>query len=377
MRVKIPVLVFMTLAIVALAGCSQSPAPSEKPSTTPSTVPTYEGSKVYSAPTFYYQLMGIPTEGVTVKVYYVENGKVKDILNWYKEKLSDYEIVQDMAIATINTPQGSVEWGGVLFKKGGEAIGIWAISGTPVEGGKGTVYYFVKGPADKLTGEDLGSEPAGEKEQLPPSDQASGEEPLKRYPGSVMLSYYKDTSDPLAVRISIDYGTNDDAAKVARWYKKELVGEGWKLESESSDDSGHSLAFSRGSEYLELYVMKPTETTAYTEIDLSYSKKGLPSKDVVQGEEPLKRYPGSIMLEHTVTTYGGAKMVAITYGTNDDPEKVFQWYGGELKNSGWQVMSSSSSGTFAIFGNKEKAAIQLEIKKGAYTEINVVYTTQV
>lgn len=40
--------------------------------------PVYEGSKVYSAPSFYYQIMGIPTEGVTVEVYFVENGRCKE-----------------------------------------------------------------------------------------------------------------------------------------------------------------------------------------------------------------------------------------------------------------------------------------------------------
>ncbi len=357
------VLMVLVIASVALLGCSQPQAPSG------TEIPTYEGSKVYSAPSFYYQLMGIPTEGATVEVYFVENGDVGEILNWYKQKLSDYEIVEDIAVVTVNTPQGSAEWGGVLFKKGNEAVGIWAVGGTAVEEGKGAVYYIAKGPADKLLGS---SAPSTEAENLPPSDQASGEEPVERYPESVMLSYYKDTSDPLEVEILIDYGTNDDASRVVSWYKNQMVKNGWKLESESSTDTDYSLSFSRGGEYLDIWVIKPNEGATYTEIDLDYSKKGLPSEDLVQGEEPLKRYPGSVVLEHTVMTYGG-KTYEIKYGTNDEPDKVFQWYNNELKNSGWQIITSSSAGTFTISASKEGATVELNIKKDAYTEINIKY----
>ncbi|MBO8181886.1 MAG: hypothetical protein H0Z28_03720 [Archaeoglobus sp.] len=394
MRALKLVSVLILILVVVLAGCSQSQAPARptaqptakpttppttKPTSTPSSgtspsainVPVYGNSKMYSAPTFYYQILGIPTEGVSVEVYYVENAKVKDILNWYKEKLSDYEIVQDMAVATVSTPQGSAEWGGILFKKGDEAVGIWAISGTAVEGGKGTVYYIVKGPVDKLAGS-----AEYEAEQLPSSDQASGEEPIKRYPGAVMINYYKDTSNPLKLSIGIDYGTKDDAAKVAEWYKQELQANGWALEEESADDTAYSLTFGKDSEYLDIVIIKSTETTAYTEIDLSYTKKGLPSQDIVSGEEPIKRYPGAVMIEHSITTYGGAKMIAISYGTNDDAKNVFSWYEGELKSSGWQVMSGSSGGEFTIYASKGGAVIELEISKNAYTEIHLAYTAQ-
>lgn len=377
MRTKKLVLLAIIIAIV-FAGCSKSETPvKETPSTAPTSapsvggdVPTYSGSKVYTASIFYSQVLGIPTEGVTVEVYQVENAKVGDILSWYKEKMSDYEIVQDRAIGTVNTPQGSIEWGGVLFKKGNEAVGIWAMSGSAVEG-KSTIYYIVKGPADKLFGE---SEP--EIEQLPTSDQASGEEPVPRYPEAIMINYYKDTSSPMELSIQIDYGTKDDAAKVTSWYKQELQSEGWMLEEESSDDAGYRLYFSKGSEYLDIYVIKPTETSAYTEIDLNYAKRGLPSQDVVSGEEPLKRYPGSVMLEYTTTTFGGAKMTTITYGTNDDPKEVFNWYSNEFESGGWQTGSSSSDESFSIYASKGSTVVQLEISRNAYTEILLTYTEQ-
>lgn len=51
-------------------------------------------------------------------MYYVDNAGVKDVLQWYREKLSDYEVADELSMTTITTPQGSVEWGGILFKKG-------------------------------------------------------------------------------------------------------------------------------------------------------------------------------------------------------------------------------------------------------------------
>jgi hypothetical protein len=366
------VLLSILMAMLAL-GCAQpqpeqaAQTPTPAP-TTPSAFPIYKGSKAYTAPAFYYQLMGIPAEGVTVEVYYVEDARVREVLEWYRERMSDYEIISEIRITTVKTPQGSAEWGGVLFRKGNEAVGIWAMSGVAVEGGKGCVYYVVRGPAEVFAEE-------VEREQLPASDQASGEEPISRYPGSVMVSYYKDTSDPLRLRIEISYGTGDDAAKVAEWYKQ-LQNKGWTLESESSDEYGFTLYLTKGGESLDIYVAKPSETVAYTEISITYSKTGLPSKDVVSGEEPVKRYPASIMLEHTVMTIAGGKMVTITYGSREDAKIVFEWYNTMLKSDGWQIMSSSTGETFSLSAVKKNAILQLEIKKNAYTEITLMYTAQ-
>jgi len=64
-------------------------------------------------------------------------------------------VTEELSVATITTPQGSVEWGGVLFKKGDNAVGIWAVSGTE---GRGTIYYIFQGPVDKILGPEGGSD---------------------------------------------------------------------------------------------------------------------------------------------------------------------------------------------------------------------------
>ena len=119
----------------------------------------------------------------------------------------------------------------------------------------------------------------------------------------------------------------------------------------------------------------PDEEKAYTTIDVSYSPNRLPTKDQVSGEEPVKRYPGSVMLEYTSTTVGGGEMITITYGSNDGPEKVFGWYVNELKGEGWQIMQQSSGGgTFSISAFREGSGIQIEISSDGYTEISLMYT---
>ena len=148
-------------------------------------------------------MIGIPIEGIEVKIYYVEDATVNELLSWYKEKIKDYKLIEEIPIVKISTPQGSTEWGAILFQKDGQALGIWAMEGMAVEGGKGVVYYIVKGPIEKLV---------GEKEQLPSGDVVSGEEPIARYPNSVMLAYDKYDN-----YIIITYGTKDNVDSVFNW----------------------------------------------------------------------------------------------------------------------------------------------------------------
>lgn len=368
-------LLLFLVFVILLSGCAQeskTTTPTPTPEKTPSETgtPVYSGSKVYSAPTFYYQLLGIPTEGVTVHIYYTEEADVEKILNWYKEKLKDYEIVEDIAIVKVGAPQGSVEWGAVIFKKENRAVGIWAMSGASIEGGKGTVYYVVEGPIEELI-----SETAQEKEgeELPPSDVVSGEEPIKRYAGAVMLSYEKTEGFPTI--IMIDYGTKNDSNAVFEWYKQYLKSEGWEISSESKEEDRMSIDAKKGSERIGVIIYPPSADVEYTQISIHYGSYKLPSSDVVKGEEPIPRYPASVMLEHTSMTMGGGKTITIKYGSNDSPDKIMNWYVSELQKEGWQIMSQGKRGEIlSLVAFKESASVQIEVSKNGYTEINVMYT---
>ena len=77
--------------------------------------------------------------------------------------------------------------------------------------------------------------------------------------------------------------------------------------SESSESSGHRAAASTISPMPNHEVEKPQ----------------LPTSDKISGEEPIKRYPGSVMLKYSISTTGYGKHISIKYGTDKDPQEVF------------------------------------------------------
>lgn len=330
----------------------------------------YPGSQSYSSlPVGYYSVMSIPSEGVTIKGYRVANVNIEDILSWYENKMnsSNWVFQEKFPVTTVSTPSGSISFGGVLFRKADTGEGIWAWRQSS-SGGSETFYVIATGSWSKFSG-------AAEAEQLPAGDQAQGEEPIQRYPGSVMTSYEKDVSDPLYQKIYVDYGTNDDAGTVANWYKEQLQTNSWNLDEESSDESGYSLSFSKGAENLEISIFKPSETTAYTEIDIFYKKEGLPDTDQITGFEPVSRYPGSVMLSYQNMSYSGFTSISITYGTTAGVNEVVSWYTSNMPSEGWTVVSTSgASDDKTMLFSKGSSTLTIEVKqKTAYTEIDVTY----
>ena len=335
-------------------------------------VPVYEGSQSYQASLMFSQMMHIPQEGVTIKAYYVKDASVSDVLGWYENNLNGYELVDRISITTITTPQGSAEWGGLLFRKGEEAVGIWAMGGSAVEGGKGVVYYVAKGPASVI----IGGSSSTQKEKLPSSDKVSGDEPIERYTGAIMLSYTKEDGYPApGTYLRISYGTSDDMNSVADWYVSKLTSEGWSLGNEDRQQDAVYLDFSKGGEKLYIEVYAPDETREYTLISIDYAPNKLPAEDQASGAEPVKRYAGAVMLEYSTTTVQGTSITTIRYGTNDDASEVFNWYVQELPKAGWQIVSQSTSGgEYSLSAMKGSDMLQVDISQDAYTEISVIYS---
>ncbi|MEM1539537.1 MAG: hypothetical protein QXW82_05270 [Candidatus Bathyarchaeia archaeon] len=356
---------------VATPTPSTTPSPGPTPTGTPSTgVPVYSGSKEHFLASYYYKALNIPSDEVIVKVYFVEGATADEILNWYKSDMAGYEIVEEYGLVTISTPEGSVKWGAIIFKKGSDGVGIWALSGTPtkVDGKQGAVYCVVTGSIEKLTSEKPTPTPSG----LPSSDRVSGEEPIPRYPGSVMLSYSKTEGFPTI--ILIDYGTTADINTVAEWYKSELQPNGWTIKDEERTQEEISLHLVKAQEEVGVIIYAPTSERGYTLISIHYGSYKLPSKDIVIGEEPIERYPGSVMLKRSSMIVGGMKMITITYGTYDSVNDVASWYRNHLTANGWQiVMEQTVEGGKTISCVKEGATIELIISANAYTEIEISY----
>lgn len=342
-------------------------------------VPTYSGSSEYSLADFYYQRLGIPrSSSLRIRVYFVEGATASQVLEWYRSRLSDYEIVEEHGVFNMTTPEGVVEWGAILFKKGNEGVGIWALSGAPISdnGKTGTAYCIVTGDIGELMGGiTTTTSPTTTPSGLPPSDLVSGEEPLPRYPGSVMITYTKSEGFPLI--IIIEYGTNAGMSAVANWYKSELSSRGWELREERSSTEKISLQFVKQREEVGVIIYAPTSEVSYTSISVHYGSYELPSSDIASGEEPISRYPGSVMLKHSSMVVGGVKVISINYGTYDDAAAVASWYKDYLKNSGWTFASEQrEADKYILFFYKGNAAIQLTITAKAYTDIEVLYQSQ-
>jgi len=373
MRKEIKVLIVFAVTIsgaTLISGCMENNnqgSPGGK-------IGVYPGSEQYAFPTTYSSIMGIPSNGVIIKSYKVSGANIEDILNWYENKMnsSGWEFQERYPVTTISAASGSVSFGGVLFKKEdvGEGIWAWRISS---QGGE-TFYVIATGSWSKFSG-------GGEVDQLPGSDQAQGEEPVQRYSGSVMTNYEKDISNPTIEKIYIDYGTNDEAITVANWYKQYLQNNGWMLEQETSDDTGYSLDFSKGAEYMEISIFKPSETTAYTEIDLYYTKTKLPDADQISGYEPVSRYPDSVMLQYTNSSYMGVILLTIKYGTAAGIDEVMSWYQSNMPTEGWSYVSAQTTEngkeiTFSKTQGSTTKMIDIMItNKTAYTSIEINYTS--
>ncbi|MFN3804938.1 MAG: hypothetical protein ACK4SY_07765 [Pyrobaculum sp.] len=363
-------LVIIIVVIIVIAAVLLLTTMSKGPSPAPGLV--YKGSKEYSLPSYYYQWLNIPTQ-VAVRTYFVEGVNAAEVLNWYKAELPrvGYEILQPPVIQTLSTPQGSLEWGLLIAKRGDMGLGVWAVSGAQVavEGRRGTLYLVAEGNIKEF----VPPETSTPGEKLPPTDLASGEEPIERYPGSKMLTYQKSEGFPTV--IIIDYGTADNMQKVAEWYKKELQLKGWDIKDERRSAEKISLHLIKEREELGVVIYAPTSERSYTSISIHYGLYKLPTRDLASGEEPIERYPGSIMLRHSSTTYMGVKMIDITYATHDGVDKVASWYDSYLAANQWQVATSSvSDGAKTVTAFKKKAFISLTVSpKAGYTEINIVY----
>lgn len=365
-RAVLMIAVFSIVGATLFAGCTNTPSKVSSD--------VYPGSQTYTPSAFIYSAISIPTEGVETKGYSVPDGNIQDILNWFKNKMlsEGWELRENISIINISVPQtGTILYGGTIFKKGDRGKGIWAW-----QEDNNTYYVVVTGPWSKISS-------GNEAEQLPSSDQAQGEEPIERYPGSVLLDYYS-SGPPTDLYIDLDYGTSDEVDTVVAWYKQYLQSNGWSLDDEGSNlmgDNSYSLDFSKGGETLSIDIYGPSETWAkdYTEISVYYHKKGLPAEDQASGYEPVSRYPGSVMLEHTDLTFSDMRTVSISYGTTDSVDDVKNWYISNIPAEGWTLLGTTtiSDGVEITFTKGTSTTLQVTIESSGYntTSIDILYTS--
>jgi len=159
------------------------------------------------------------------------------------------------------------------------------------------------------------------------------QEPMKRYPGSVILHYKKEdnTQKDYTIIYKIGYGVKDPYYKVADWYKDVLTKEGWgNITDDRNSDDTIFITLKKNDDTVKIFIAKPSEGRAYTSINLIYTKIIFPNHDLVRGKDPLPRYPGSIMVEHHKSSLTSQTQdlteIKATYLTKNRFDKVKDWY---------------------------------------------------
>lgn len=112
---------------------------------------------------------------------------------------------------------GTVEWSGEFSSDGQEISGTWELAENLPGSGtwSGSVGELERQKEEKMT------ETEEEEDALPEEDKVSGDEPLERYPDSVILSYAQVTGKE-GTKTEIEYGSYDSLDEVQEWYKEKF-----------------------------------------------------------------------------------------------------------------------------------------------------------
>lgn len=320
-------------------------------------LPIYPGSTEDNEYNMFAAMSGFSNQFEEFKSYSVNNRSPKEIIKWYKSKLSNYSIVNE---ENANIP--GMDISSLILKKGKKLIGI-----TAIKQGENTIYFL---------GETVALEESGN--ILPTSDITHEKEPLPRYPESIMLSYniQKDEEEPFLKIYDIEYGTKDSYEKVAKWYKRSLESNGWRLISQSYDRDIINFKFKKEDDTVTITIYAPNESNAYTEIDVYYKMAIFPRHDLVNGKDFLKRYPDSKLVSYKKSTFSmnGVNLINIKaiYLAPSTLENVKKWYAKMLKPNFAYVYENSYS---IEAGKKDGTMLKIAFKKYVnFTEVSLDYT---
>ncbi|MEF3244505.1 MAG: hypothetical protein K6343_00765 [Caldisericaceae bacterium] len=347
------ILLVFAIVVVSMVGCSKPNLPGGS-----SGLPVYPNSQESSDFNMWATATGFSNQFTEFHSYVVSGVSPNEIVKWYKSKLSNYTVENE-----INSTVQGTSISSLTLKKDNTLVGVMAFEQ------KGKTVYFV--------GETVSQQGDAGGTSLPQNDTASGEEPIERYPGSVMLNYYKRGDFPILY--DIDYGTKDTFDKVADWFERTLQSKGWSIDSQNSSTSDIDIDFSKADDEVDVWVGAPTSDTPYTQIHIAYTKHSLPDHDLTTGEDPIERYPKSVMIEYnkSTMTMPGANSTEIkaVYLAPDTFDKVKKWYL-DLLNKNYSMVYDQGESIDA--GSKlDNKAITVHIdfeKHNTYTEISVDYT---
>ena len=300
--------------------------------------------------------------------YFVEEKRAEEVLGWYRQEMSSrgYSLYDEKTLPPLRSLQGILDWGWIVFENENMGFAVVAFSGT--FGGRTGCWYAVgRGRIEDLV-------PPGISRRLPSSDRAEGRELVPRYPGSVMLMYRVVGIWP--VSCAVHYGTlENDLVRIREWFKEHLTASGWKVREENEVEGSLLAWFERGeNEQVEVFVAPPTEEREYTRIDVVHDIWGFPPEDLASGEEPLPRYPASVILDYTIFALQPVR-VGITYGTRAEVDEVYQWYVNLLEGQGWTLFPSENENYFFEAVKYQEAVLTLSVRPTpmGYNQVSLLY----
>jgi hypothetical protein len=343
----------LIIVIAFVSGCTQNNKEVIQNSDTGVTtnLQAYPGSQESREYNMWATITGFSSQFSEFHSYTIDGISPTEIINWYKSKYADYSVVDE---GTTNNNGTTIAT--LTLKKGDTMIGIMAFE----QEGK-TVYFIGKATA-----------PEEEGASLPNHDMASGEEPLQRYPNSVMIEYTKEGKFPIDYEIT--YGTNDEFNKVINWFKETMQSNGWEITYQSGSSDTEEMVFEKGDDEVTVWIGAPNEDTTYTEITISYTRRSLPTHDIASGEVPIPRYPNSVMIDYhkSSMTFEGYSSIEIkaVYLTPDSFDKVKQWY---LEKLGDMFPGIEDSGE-SVDAGSTTTTVHIDFEKhNSYTEVSIDY----
>ncbi len=187
----------------------------------------------------------------------------EDVSGWFEGDAAgdiDGSVSEGEITASGDAALGYVTWEGTFSPDGSSISGYWEAEQEGITAYSGT-WSGEEGELDNGNGDNDNDN--DEENGLPDDDQVDGEEPLDRYPDSVMLDHAKYTG-PDAEVTDIEYGTEDVLDDVVSWYKEEL---GDPIQEEvEPDETTLYYQFEEGQETAEITISE----NEYTTIDIIY-----------------------------------------------------------------------------------------------------------
>lgn len=326
----------------------------------------YPGSVETNNLGMWASLTGFSNRFSEFKAYLVKGVAPSEIIDWYRSEFSDYGVEENTSIII----QG-VEISTLILSKNDSFVGVVVL-----KQGSDSLYFVGKAKRSELVGEVSG-------ESLPSEDLISGDEPLNRYPGSIMLTYSKEGDFP--VYYLIEYGSEDSYEVVVNWWRSELTSQGWSVTSQSVSSTSAELSFEKDDDEVVIIVSAPSNSKDYTSISVSYTDMSMPSEDLVDGVDPVERYPGSVMVDYSKSSAGflgtNSENVVAVYLVPAGLNAVKQWYlekGGSLVGNSQYVSDEGDS--IMISGMVDDRVVSLRVsfeEHVKYVKTSVEYSSVV